>query len=325
MIKAHKVSVIVPVYNVEAYLDKCLHSLAVQTLDDLQIIVVNDGTQDKSQSIIDDYVQAYPDRFTAYVKVNGGLADARNFGIERANGVFIGFIDSDDYVEPDMFERMYNAAIHEDADLVICDVLYEWPSTRTNLHVHGLKRVTHKSSNSESRKRAFLSPLFAWNKLYHHRFFTDLKLRYPVSLWYEDIPVSLPIFAHARKLAYINDAFVHYTQRSESIMSQINHKKSGDIFIILQLLIEYFKTHQLFDLYYSELEYVFIEQLMLYGSFRFLRADNKQLMYNAIELINELFPNWKRNRYIHELKFTYRLYLRFLNRVSMNLFRLLIN
>ena len=93
-----KVSVIVPVYNVEKYLDKCLDSLVNQTLKDIEIIVVNDGTKDKSQKIIDKYVKDYPKLVKSYIKENGGLSSARNYGLKYAQGEYVGFVDSDDYV-----------------------------------------------------------------------------------------------------------------------------------------------------------------------------------------------------------------------------------
>ena len=104
-----KVSVIVPVYNVEAYLERCLNSLVKQTLEEIEIIVVNDGTKDNSQAIIDRYAAAYPQKVISLIKENGGLSDARNYGIPYAHGEYIGFVDSDDYVDADMYERLYGA------------------------------------------------------------------------------------------------------------------------------------------------------------------------------------------------------------------------
>ena len=117
-----KISVIVPVYNVELYLSKCLDSLVHQTIESIEIIVVNDGSTDNSQKIIDEYKTKYPNKIKSYIKSNGGLSDARNYGIDKANGQYIGFVDSDDYVEINMFEKMYNKAISQNFDIVVCDV-----------------------------------------------------------------------------------------------------------------------------------------------------------------------------------------------------------
>ena len=106
-----KVSVVVPVYNVERYLERCLDSLVYQTLKDIEIIVVNDGSTDKSEVIIQKYAKSYPKKVFAFNKPNGGLSDARNYGIGKCHSDYIGFVDSDDYVDLDMFENLYNKAI----------------------------------------------------------------------------------------------------------------------------------------------------------------------------------------------------------------------
>ena len=112
-----KISIIVPVYNVEKYVDRCLRSLVTQTLQDIEIIIVNDGTQDKSEEIIEKYVRENQNKIKYYEKSNGGLSSARNYGLEYATGEYIAFLDSDDYVETNMYEEMYNLAKKENADM----------------------------------------------------------------------------------------------------------------------------------------------------------------------------------------------------------------
>ena len=101
-----KISVIVPVYNVENYLEKCLNSLVNQTLEEIEILVINDGSTDGSQKIIDDFQRKFPQKIKAFSKENGGLSDARNFGIDRATGEFLAFVDSDNSVSEVMMEEM---------------------------------------------------------------------------------------------------------------------------------------------------------------------------------------------------------------------------
>ena len=121
-----KVSIIVPVYNVERYLEKCLDSLVNQTLQDIEIIIVNDSSPDQSQAIIDRYLALYPHLIKSYIKTNGGIADTRNFGISKVTGEYFGFVDSDDYVELTMFEQLYNEAKKQDAQLVSCNFYWKW-------------------------------------------------------------------------------------------------------------------------------------------------------------------------------------------------------
>ena len=117
-----KISVIVPVYNVENYLRKCLYSLVNQTLQEIEILMVNDGSTDHSQEIIDEFQTDFPLKIKAFKKENGGLSDARNFGIAQAKGEYFGFVDSDDEVSPGMFEEMYHLAKKHDAEMVICNL-----------------------------------------------------------------------------------------------------------------------------------------------------------------------------------------------------------
>ena len=126
-----KVSVIIPVYNVQEYLRECLESLVNQTIkDDLEVIIVNDGSKDNSQNIIDEYVEKYPELFKSYIKENGGQGSARNYGVKKASGEYIGFVDSDDYIENDMYEILYNEGIKKKLDIVVCDMAWVYEDGR---------------------------------------------------------------------------------------------------------------------------------------------------------------------------------------------------
>jgi glycosyltransferase involved in cell wall biosynthesis len=114
-----RISIIVPVYNTEKYLKKCLDSLVNQSLKDIEIIIINDGSTDNSQNIIDEYKNKYPKLIKSYIKENGGLSDARNFGLAKAKGEYIGFVDSDDYVDYKLFELLNNEIKKEkDIDII---------------------------------------------------------------------------------------------------------------------------------------------------------------------------------------------------------------
>ena len=120
-----KVSVIIPVYNIEKYLGQCLESVCNQSMKEIQVIAVDDGSTDASAAICKDYAARYPDVLEYYYKENGGSASARNLGLEHAQGEYIGFIDSDDWVEPDMYEKMYRTAVEHDVDMVFCRTFEE--------------------------------------------------------------------------------------------------------------------------------------------------------------------------------------------------------
>ena len=150
-----KVSVIVPVYNVEKYIEKCLNSLVNQTLKDIEIIIVNDGSKDNSDKIIKIYQEKY-DNIIYLTKKNGGLSDARNYGIPYAKGEYIAFLDSDDYVENDIYEKMYNKAKENNSDYVECDFIWEYPN----------KSIIDKGEEYTGKHEMLQKiRVVAWNKL----------------------------------------------------------------------------------------------------------------------------------------------------------------
>ena len=151
-----KVSVIVPFYNVGRYIEKCLNSLVNQTLEEIEIILVNDGSQDNSYQVAKEFQEKYPNKIKCYEKPNGGLGDARNFGINYATGEYIAFLDSDDYVEPSMYQEMYEKAIKEDAEMVECDFWWEYPKKKRK--DVGIEYNSQEEMLEKAR-------VVAWNKL----------------------------------------------------------------------------------------------------------------------------------------------------------------
>lgn len=304
------VSVIVPVYNVEKYLDECLSSLVNQTLSELEIIVVNDGTKDNSQSIIDHYVKQYPNKVVSLIKENGGLGDARNYGIPYAKGEYIGFVDSDDIVHLEMVEKMFNKAKLEDSDLVLCDLEYFYETSSEKMVKEGLVQI----ENIDVNKTVFLSPLFAWNKLYRRSLFIESGLKYPIGLWYEDIPVTVPFFTLAKKISYVHETLIYYRQRSTSIMGSVDNPKVKDIFDIMHLCLNYFKDHNLLETYHDELEFLFLEHLMLNGGFRFLLSHKyKDYLAFSIDTLDLNFPHWRNNKYLFTLPRRYQIYIKYMH------------
>jgi len=304
------VSVIVPVYNVEKYLDECLSSLVNQTLSDIEIIVVNDGTKDNSQNIIDQYVKQFPNKVISLIKENGGLGDARNYGIPYAKGEYIGFVDSDDIVHLEMYEKMFNKAKLENSDLVLCDLEYFYETSSEKMVKEGLVQI----ENIDINKTVFLSPLFAWNKLYRRTLFIESELKYPIGLWYEDIPVTVPFFTLAKKISYVHETLIYYRQRSTSIMGSVDNPKVKDIFDIMHLCLSYFKDHNLLDTYHDELEFLFIEHLMLNGGFRFLLSHKySDYLAFSIDTLDLNFPHWRNNKYLFTLPRRYQIYIKYMH------------
>lgn len=219
-----KVSVIVPVYNVEKYLEKCLDSLVYQTLQEIEIIVVNDGSPDNSQEIIDRYVALYPEKVVGYLKENGGLGDARNYGIERANGEYIGFVDSDDWVDVKMFQSMYEMAKRDDDDVVICDFFEINDGWKSGHVAYGYRadRVEYPIEKYMYMLNC-LDPATACNKIYRKSLFY---IKQFPSQWYEDMATTPILLSYANKIGYLSVAFYYYRQLEQSITKAHNDKRT---------------------------------------------------------------------------------------------------
>ena len=242
-----KISIIVPVYNVEIYIDKCLKTLTEQTLRDIEIIIVNDGSLDKSEEIIEKYVKENPTKIKYYEKENGGLSSARNYGLEYATGEYIAFLDSDDYVETNMYEEMYNLAKKENADMVECDFIWEWE--------YG-KKIFDKRREYKTKEEMMKKPrVVAWNKIYKREIINKYKIRFPEGLIYEDMEFFYKLLPHLNKISYINKYFVHYTQREDSITNK-QTQKVEDIFKILDSIFDYYIDQNLYNKYKKELKYM---------------------------------------------------------------------
>ena len=280
-----KVSVIVTVYNVEKYLNKCLDSLINQSLDNFEIIVVNDGSPDNSQKIIDEYVSKYPKIVKSYIKENGGLSDARNYGIKKAQGDFIALVDSDDYVSPCFLEKLYDKAICDDLELVVCDTI----------EVYENKEVYIKSDLNYSTDNVLnylISPPMSCIRLFKKNIFA--KNEFKKGILYEDLELTPGLVNYTKKVGFVNDGLYYYVQRSGSIMKQTQfNEKLLDIFDVLNS-----NKLKLYDEFSLEVEYMYITHLLRTATLRFLGYDNtRQYLNKIVQIMKNEFPNWRNNIY----------------------------
>lgn len=305
-----KLSIIVPMYNVEQYIQQCLDSLVVQTLHDFEVLVVDDGSTDQGSVIVDKMIEKYPNIIKQLHKKNGGLSDARNHAIPFAKGQYIAFLDSDDYVEPTLYEKLVSK-MDTGYDVVVTNIEYFYENGNPSWIMKGLTDWKCESLS----KRALLSPMFAWNKIYKAKYFTQDKVQYPLNTWYEDIPVTAPIFATTNNIGYLDETLIHYRQREGSIMSVTKGKRLKEIFEIMKLVRNTFEELQLDKEYHDELEYLHIEHLRLYGMFRFIRSPLFDELYDLSDsCMEDNYPNWKQNKYIKNLSLKNRIFLKIFNK-----------
>ena len=209
-----KVSIVVPVYNCAEYLEKCLDSLVNQTISSKEIIVVNDGSTDNSQEIIDSYAAKYPDLIVALQKENGGLSDARNFGAKHALGLYIGFIDSDDYVEKNMYSSLYKAIRETKSRIAIGQYFHHKLAGAST--VEGRLPFENGAVFDGNDFLLHQHVMVVWNKLYHR----DIVRRFPFPItWFEDVAWTPVVMSHTRRVCYVEKPFYHYVRREGSIAS----------------------------------------------------------------------------------------------------------
>jgi len=308
-----KVSIIVPVYNTEKYLEKCLNSLVNQSLENIEIIVVNDGSTDNSELIINKFKQDYPNKIIYLKKENGGLSDARNFAIPYVSSEYVGFVDSDDYVELDMFEKLYNLAIEKKLDLVECNFNWEYPNRI---------KIDQRINYLEKKDFFLFGRVMACNKLFKASIIKENNIIFPKSLNYEDIEFFYTLIPYINNYSLINDSLYHYIQRDNSIINNQN-EKTADIFIILNNIINFYKKNNLFDIYKNELEYLFIRFLLGSSFLRIVKIKNKKLRKELLnKSINELyliFPNWKNNKLL-KIKNKKNIYYKTVNKFTFKIY-----
>lgn len=212
------ISVIVPIYNVEQYLDCCVESLISQTYPHLEIILVDDGSPDACPSMCDEWA-SIDNRIRVVHKQNGGLSDARNAGMAIATGDYIGFVDSDDWVAPEMYGKLLNSMIVSDSDIAACSVEMVWDDASENIML--TESVNCVLSNDEAQSALLSETLLkqpVWYKLYKREVIAGLQ--FEKGKYHEDVFWSYLVLANAHRVSLIEYKGYFYRQRSESIMGK---------------------------------------------------------------------------------------------------------
>lgn len=209
-----KVSVIIPVYNVEKYLEECIESVLKQTYKNLEIILVDDGSKDNSGNICDEYAKK-DERIKVIHKTNGGLSDARNAGIDIAKGEYITFLDSDDFIEEDMYEFLVKNIEKANADISVCQVYYVYKDSKQTTHTPDVYLEMNSCDAIKYVNMLGYYTVAAYDKLYKREIFEGI--RYPVGKVNEDWYVICEVFDKANKIVYSSEPKYNYRKRKGSI------------------------------------------------------------------------------------------------------------
>jgi glycosyltransferase involved in cell wall biosynthesis len=287
------ISVVVPVYNVEAYLAACLDSLLAQTRAPLEIVCVNDGSTDQSGKILDQYAEKDP-RIRVIAQENGGLAHARNTGLEQARGEYVAFVDSDDTVSADFLEKLAGALESRQADIAVCDMEYRYEDGRTEA----------SSGGSFSHTRAQLWPALvlinnsACNKLYRRRLLNELS--FPDGMLYEDLGTIPALLYAAAEVVKVNAPLYYYRQRAGSI----RHALSNGIFDIYPAIarnIEYVQAHGKEEEVLAELKHLYIIHALDAITLKIKKGSDRGTMLRMLEenmrRLKEAYPEYEKDSY----------------------------
>lgn len=281
-----KISVVIPVYNVEPYLERCINSILNQTYKNLDIILVDDGSTDDCGKICDNY-KLIDSRITVFHKENGGLSDARNYGIERAIGKYITFVDSDDYIENDYVEYLYNLLVTNKCEISLCTHFVVLENGKRKVIGNGESAVLDTKTCLKRMLYHDVIDTSAWAKLYDIRLFENV--RYPKGKLFEDIGTTYLLFLQCDKIACGYSPKYNYIIRSGSIVTGKFNPKKLDLIEMTDKMAE--------DVYkkFPELELA-LKRRRVYARFSTLNQmldvkNNKRTQDEIIQFIlhNKLF------------------------------------
>lgn len=265
-----KISVIIPVYNVEKYLKECLDSICNQSLTDIEIICVNDGSTDDSLEILNEYALK-DDRIRIITQENQGLGAARNIGFSHATGDYIYFIDSDDYIEIDTLEKLYNNIISNDSDIVLFkfrpvddfkNVLSGNVEFRIDEIFGDINYNNFTFTYNDARRHVMNSAFSACLKLYKYEFLKKIDFTFPIDLHFEDVPVHVTVMLEADKISFVPEQLYNYRSNPDSIINSTNNV--FDIFKVIDMVEEYLKENDFYDDLKNDFILFKISQILLY-------------------------------------------------------------
>lgn len=288
-----KISVIVPAYNREEKIERCIDSLLVQTYPHMEIIIINDGSTDGTKEILDRYEKEYRDKLVVIHTENQGVSEARNEGLRVRTGDYIGFVDSDDYIDKDMYQKLIEKAEENEYDLVACETMALYP--------HKEMQISSAIETGQDNKKLLIDAYAVlWNKIYKSELLNEIEFKKAV--WYEDVLFLYKLYPRCKKVASIPDIGYYYVQNEGSITYTYNEK----LYQLIQNwddILTYYKKCNIYEMYKEELEYSYVRYL--YGTFvkRLVKSKDYKKVQSGIKAVqwkvNGTFPQYKKNSYLN--------------------------
>ncbi|CCX38416.1 putative uncharacterized protein [Clostridium sp. CAG:1013] len=317
-----KATVIVPVYNVEAYLEKCVDSILALTEPDFELLLVDDGSTDNSGALCDKLAQK-DSRIQVIHQKNQGLGGARNTGIKAASGDWVLLVDSDDWIEPELLEKTLEAGLREEADLVMFG--FRSVDEQGNTLQTFVEDVpTDQGLTLKDHPDLLLTAPSAWRRLYRRELLVRTGILYPPRVWYEDIRTTPKLLAAADRVVFLSYVGYDYLSRTGSITKNQNADRNQEILWAFDDLLPYFQEQGLFERYRQELCYLTLFHAYLTASVRVLLIDRKHpLLGEFRDYLNKWFPDYRRCKYLPRLSRVHKLLLSLLEKRMYGLVALL--
>ena len=284
-----KVSVIVPIYNVEKYILQSIESICNQTLKNIEIICIDDCGNDNSITIVREYTKKDKRIKILRHKKNLGLSGARNTGIEYATGEYIGFVDSDDWIDKNFFEVLYNLANENKADIVQTFIKFYFDN-EDRMEEYALNHEIKKFETCSNKLDLYYNSGMCWNKIYKRSLIKEIGVKFPLGLYWEDNPFVIKSAYYANKILYSPDVNYYYRQRDNSIVTTKDKKIHFDLIKIHNIIINFINSIEV-----TEEDYIFIFN-------RFI----DRLTYEYNQLLNNNMEKKYKNNYLNELKILYK-------------------
>ena len=295
----YKLSIIAAVYNLEKYLPRCLDALVNQTLQEIEILCVDDGSIDSAPQIIDEYAKKYPDKIKAFHKPNGGEFTTRNYGLERATGEYVTFVDTDDWVEPNWAEKLYNAAKENNADMAVC--AFERIDLNTNKVVSTNMTNfgnTVKEINNKDDFMLFINPA-PWNKIY--KLDKVKNLRFLDFRGFNDMIFLTSSYTTVEKIAFVPDVLYHYYLRYDSQIHSVNKQDVENfkkyLLDLKQLYIDtgkYDEMKNILDL----MAFIHLGTSVMYRVSYDKTINIRKMVKETIKYLDNNFGTWRKSPYL---------------------------
>lgn len=300
-----KISIIIPIYNSEKYIEKCIESVLAQTINETEVILIDDGSKDCSGEICQKYAEKYPERIIYKQIKNSGAAKARNIGLSMATGEYIGFVDSDDYVVPDMFEKLYEKAVSDDADIVACRFYGVYSDEIRELRIEHMKKTQYGVSILENSEIIIYGDPFIWNKIFRRSMLNKNNINFDNLKIFEDMEFTYMSYIKANKISLVDEALYYYNRSNEGSVTKGFGDKFNDLFKAMSNILRYSKDNGCYDVLLFKFAFITFNHAIIRFKMKIYKDERnirREYIKKTFYFMDKEFPDWRSNARIVELK-----------------------